>query len=83
MEAHVMNLNDPQTVWLNLTNIGLGLITLVCLVVAGRVFFKEIGERMRAAAARTVSADDHAFHHAELGFTMADGGEKLEDKDRK
>jgi hypothetical protein len=77
MEALVFNLNDPQTLWLNLTNIGLGLVTVICLAIAGRVFFKELMDRMREASAKTV--DDHAFHHAELGLTMADGGEKLED----
>ncbi len=75
----MFNLNDPQTLWLNLTNIGLGLVTVICLAIAGRVFLKEVLDRVRAASARTITADDHAFHHAELGLTMADGGEKLED----
>ena len=79
----MFNLNDPQTLWLNLTNIGLGLVTLICFAIAGRVFVKEILERVRAASARASAADDHAFHHAELGLTMADGGEKLRDGDHK
>jgi len=73
----VLDMSDPQTYWLNLTNIVLGLVTLVCCVVIGRAVFKELfaTERKRAH----VEADDHAFALDGLGLTMADGGEKVEE----
>ncbi len=74
----MFDLSDPKTYWLNLTNIGLGLVTLVCCVVVARALFKDISERMRAHVQNAAQLDDHAFVHAELGLTMADGGERVE-----
>lgn len=68
---------EVDTFWLNATNVALGIVTLVCLVVVGSVSFKEILERVRGRARERVALDDHAFLHGELGLTMADGGELL------
>jgi len=73
----VFNVSDPQTFWLNVTNIGLGFVTLVCCVIVGRTLVGEIGARLKAHAQNSHEADDHVFLHPELGLTMADGGEKL------
>jgi len=67
---------DSETFWLNTTNIVLGLVTLVCLVMVGRVAFQEIMVRIKNHATATVH-DDHALFVSELGLTMADGGEKI------
>lgn len=66
-----------EVFWLNVTNLVLGLVTLSCLLVIGYAVLKEIRERVRAGAAATEKADDHAFVITGLGVTMADGGEKL------
>lgn len=66
---------EVDTFWLSATNVALGIITLVCLVVVGSVSFKEILERVRGRATERVALDDHSFLHGELGLTMADGGE--------
>jgi hypothetical protein len=67
--------DGPDTFWLNFTNIALGLVTLVCvLVVAGGVA-RELLHRLER---RAVARDDHAFATPGLGVTMADGGERLE-----
>lgn len=66
--------NDPQTLWLNLTNLGLGLVTLVCVGAVVYNIVSEIWVRNRATQAN----DAHAMHVPELGWTMADGGEPLE-----
>lgn len=75
-----VNWNDPQTLWLNYTNLGLGLVVIACLAVAGYAFFAEVAARYRKTAP-SVDAQvrdlfaSHAFHSPELGLTMADGGE--------
>jgi len=70
-------LDGPDTFWLDFTNIALGLVTLICVivVVAGVVY--ELGYR-RARGKKLV--DDHAFDTPELGLTMADGGERVDRK---
>ena len=68
---------DPETFWLNTTNIALGIVTLICLVAVATVVLQEVVARVRAR--RTVESDDHAFAHPELGLTMADGGERTDD----
>lgn len=67
--------NEPDTFWLNFTNIALGLVTLACVlaIVAGIV--RELVERRRQHAA---AADDHAFATPQLGLTMADGGKRID-----
>ena len=68
--------DGPDTFWLNFTNIALGLVTLVCvLVVAGGVARELLHRWEQRALAR---GDDHAFATPGLGVTMADGGEPLE-----
>lgn len=75
--------NDFETYWLTATNIVLGLVTLVCCIVLAHGLFLEIKEKLAARRARlAVPADDHAFVVPMLGVTMADGGERLEKKDK-
>ncbi len=66
-----------EVLCLNFTNLVLGLVTLSCLLAIGYTVLREIKERVRAGAAATEKADDHAFVVTGLGITMADGGEKL------
>jgi hypothetical protein len=75
--------SDPQTLWVNLTNLGLGLVTLVCLVVVGVSIARELLERARVKARAAAWEDDHAFALPGLGWTMADGGERKKDDGRK
>lgn len=73
-----VNWNDPQTLWLNFTNLGLGLVTLACFGVLAYGLFLEVAARIRKPATSLDTAalsPTHAFHTPELGFTMADGGE--------
>jgi len=76
--------SDPQTLWVNLTNLGLGLVTLVCCIVVGVSIVREIRAKARAKARAAAWEDDHAFAVPGLGWTMADGGERKKgDADRK
>ena len=80
---------ENWTMWLNITNFALGIVTLIALLV---VFFavgwdllvRKTG-RAREVDLRHVDADlkallqggSHTFSVPELGLTMADGGERL------
>ena len=71
--------NSPDTFWLNFTNIALGLVTLLCvLVVTGGV----VRELLHRRGQRALREDDHAFATPALGVTMADGGERIEKCER-
>ncbi len=72
----MFNFNDPNTFWLNVTNIVLGLVTLICCVAVGRGVYQDIRARLRKRV--PLRLDDHAFVISELGVTMADGGERLD-----
>jgi len=73
------NWSDPQTFWLNVTNAGLGIVTLVALFsVLGAVAVELYGRVKKRAT--TDAPDFHTLHVPTLGLTMADGGEKIDEK---
>lgn len=63
---------------LNIVNAALGLATLVCILAVAWGVVSEIAARLRARA--VAAADSHTFHLPELGLTMADGGEKVDEE---
>ena len=80
----LLNWSDPDSTWLNIANIVLGVVVVLCVVVMlGGIAHEFIS---RARNRRRIDAeldhdmrhlnDDHAFHSPNLGITMADGGEK-------
>ncbi len=73
-----MDWSDPKTFWLNVTNIGLGIVVLACVVALVRALFQEASLRMKRRAKAFERADDHSFLLPSLGWTMADGGARLE-----
>jgi hypothetical protein len=73
---------DPKTVWINLTNLALGLVTLVCVAMVAWGVAAEAAERLRRRLA-VFRDDHHAFAVPELGLTMADGGDKVDDDEQK
>ena len=76
----MFDLNDPNTFWLNVTNIALGVVTLICCVVVGYGVVQEVLVRIRKRKANLVEADDHALIVTDLGITMADGGVPVKEK---
>ena len=70
---------DSEVLWLNLTNVALGAVTIICLLVAGTIIFREVAVRMRKRVAVPVF-DDHAFILPDLGVTMADGGDRFDEE---
>lgn len=78
MTGRVMfDLGEPDTLWLDFTNITLGLVTLAACLWVGWGVVREVVFRLRLRKKRLV--DDHAVTVPGLGVTMADGGEKLAD----
>lgn len=74
---------DPQTMWLNITNIGLGIVTVACIGAVAWGVALEVAERIAAKARVALEHDDHAFEVPGLGLTMADGGEKHDEPETK
>lgn len=81
---------ENWTMWLNITNFGLGIVTLVALLV---VFFavgwdllvRKVGTASARVDLRNIDADlrallqgSHSLAVPELGLTMADGSERIE-----
>jgi hypothetical protein len=77
--------NNPDTLWLNLTNLVLGVVTLLALlVVAGAVGWEYVLRRRRAREMSGIDEEMLRMVHTGspyslpvpgLGLTMADGGE--------
>ena len=76
----MFDLSDPKMFWLNIANIGLGIVTLGCWVVVGFGVVQEILVHKRKSKNTPVTSDDHAFLVPGLGVTLADGGKRI-DKD--
>ena len=87
-------MNDPSTLWLTITNIALGAVTLICLVAVAIGVVQELAARAKKRSAlsrldQEVSdlvasfSDGHAFDSPSLGVTMADGGEELGKKEER
>lgn len=76
--------SDPDTNWLNITNIALGMMVIVCVAIMlggiAHEFLSRARKRRRVEAEidrdMRMLNDSHAFHSAHLGITLADGGEK-------
>ncbi|HUP05403.1 MAG TPA: hypothetical protein VMU19_15500 [Bryobacteraceae bacterium] len=83
-------MSDPATYWLNVTNIALGVMVLLCCAAVAYGVVQELAARRRKAhessrldreVADLVAAyDSHAFNVPGLGLTMADGGEEQDKK---
>jgi hypothetical protein len=73
-------MNDPETLWLNLTNVALGAVTLVCLLAFGRVAFREVAELVRVRSRSRGANSAHELVLSDLGVTMADGGEEIDER---
>jgi hypothetical protein len=87
-------MNDPSTYWLTITNIALGLVTLICIGAVGIGVLQELAARRKKKAALSKLdtevadlvasyGDGHAFDIPSLGLTMADGGEESGKKEER
>lgn len=80
---------ENWTMWLNITNFALGIVTLIALLL---VFFavgwdllvRKVGKtpevnlrNMDADLRALLPGESHSFSIPDLGLTMADGGERI------
>lgn len=70
---------ESETLWLNVTNIVLGLVTLVCFAAVVGVTIREVAARARKRVPVFANNDSHTLVLSDLGITMADGGEKIDE----
>ena len=77
-----MQPTDTEVLWLNLTNAGLGLATLAGIVVLAWAALREAAERAKSRVS-VHHLDPHSAFIPELGLTMADGGEKIDEDEEK
>ncbi len=73
-----MQPTDTEILWLNLTNAGLGLATLAGVAALAWAVLRDVREKAKSRVP-VHDLDPHAAFLPELGLTMADGGEKVED----
>lgn len=71
--------SDPETLWLNITNAALGIVTLAALLTVFGAAAVEVWGRLKKRASRT--RDFRVLRIPDLGVTMSDGGEKIDEKD--
>jgi hypothetical protein len=70
---------DPQTFWVSATNLVLGIVTLCSVALIASVVINELIDRWVRRLVERPAADAHAFRVRDLGLTMADGGEPVDD----
>jgi uncharacterized membrane protein len=79
-------LSDPSTYWLTITNISLGVVTVLCCLAVAFGVVQELAARRKKKAAEAAGlapsfSDGHSFGLPQLGLTMADGGEPVAKKE--
>ncbi len=81
----MFEITNAATFWVDLTNVVLGLATLICFGIVVYAAVKEVLIRVtQTSKAKVREHDDaHVFEVPDLGLTMTDGGEKLYDDDER
>ena len=71
-------MTETELLLLNVANAALGIVTVVFVAIVAWGVVSELWGRFHARAA--APADHHVFAVPELGLTMADGGEHVDEK---
>ena len=74
----MIDFGSSESIWLSLTNIGLGVVTLVCLALVAVAVVRALTARARQRSAAPEEHDVHTLTVPELGTTMADGGHRID-----
>ena len=70
--------STPDAFWLDVTNAGLGVFCLACIVAIGWAIVQDVREKRHARVTEHSRSDYHVLDSPEFGLTMADGGQPLE-----
>jgi hypothetical protein len=76
------NWMDPETLWLNVINALLGLVTAGMLMVVAGVAVHDLLLKWRTEHGEARAPEQEAWFAPALGLTMADGGEKVAEKEK-
>ncbi len=75
-----MNWSDPDSFWLMATNLGLAAVVLICVAAIALRIAAELREQRRESAGIDVELRQLV---ADVGATMADGGEPVKHPEKK
>jgi hypothetical protein len=78
MEVTMFDLSNPQS-WELITNLALVLVALITFVYLGAGAFRKAVSRSAVRVTDALRRDPHTLVLHDLGITMADGGEKIQD----
>jgi len=87
-----VNWSNPETLWLNLTNLALGVVVLLAVMgvaytmmrdVFSQLWSRRTESNLDREVRKLLATESHAFFEPELGLTMADGGEREDAADKK
>jgi len=67
------------TFGVDITNLILGLVSLCCVALLASVVVNELIERWVGQLVEKTARDPHVIGVRDLGLTMADGGERVDD----
>ncbi|HEX7708647.1 MAG TPA: hypothetical protein VF701_19455 [Thermoanaerobaculia bacterium] len=74
-------MTEMEVLELNFANAALGIATLICVLMVAWATAAEVLGRIKARShAHAATNDHHLFTVPGLGLTMADGGEKVDEK---
>lgn len=77
----MISLARPDTLWLITVNILLGLAIIVCSVMIAMNLMSEIRRHRREKKEEAQVPDDYLKGLKDLGVTLPDGGEKIDEMD--
>jgi len=73
------SLVDPKTIWLLLTNLVLGLVVVVCGAMIVWCLARDVQQRRREESEELLVPGDYLDGLENLGVTLPDGGERIDE----
>jgi len=78
MEVAMFDLSNPHS-WELITNLALVLVAFIAMIYIGAGTFRKVFSQAAARITDAFRKDPHTLVLHDLGVTMADGGEKIQD----
>lgn len=82
MRTIMFDFSNPDTMWLNITNVVLGAVTLIACIAVGYGVVRELALKFKESRVHVPAASEHTFVDS-LGYLVADGGEKTDEEAHK
>jgi len=75
MNGHI----DPKAIWLLLTNLALGLAVIACIATIVWCLVRDVRRRIREKKEESSVPQDYLNGLENLGVTLPDGGERIDE----